>query len=514
MLRSLAIRRKPEGTPITLPAPTGGWNTRDPISGMDVRDALDMQNFFPTPGDVMLRFGFADHVTVVSGGQVQTLMNYSSPAGTDSLYAAAGTAIYNCTQATATASVAASGFTNAKWEYTNFTNTGGTSFLMMVNAADGLRSFDGTTWAAQTVTGTSASNFAHISQHMRRLWFCKDDTLEVWYLNVDSVAGTASRLDLSAYCRLGGEVMATTGWTLDAGEGMDDYFAIVTSNGEIIVYKGTDPTASATWVQVGRWEVGKPLSRRCFAKLGGDVMYLAEDGLWPMEGLLAMERTKPRLALSDKISPSFKAAALSYRSNFGWQVVFWPRETMVIANIPVVTGSSQQQYIMNSITQAWCYFTGIAANCFGLFGGNLYFGGNGLVSRFWSGFYDDGSAITGNVKQAFTKLGTNFEKQVTLARPVLNTNGSPSTSFGLNVNYSDSNILSTLTFSPTSYAVWDTALWDAGIWSGSLNVLGNWVNVAALGYTVAPRLRIQSSGIETHWTATDLIAKRGGAFSP
>ena len=511
MLRALQQRRQPEGKPKSIPAPVGGLNTRDAISDMSVLDAITMDNFFPTPSDVMLRQGRSDHITAISG-QVQTLMAYSAPSGSTALYAAAGPLIYNATQATATASTAVSGLTNAVWSYTNFTNTGGTSFLLCVNGADGLRSFDGTTWSQQAITGTSASNFVHVSQHKRRLWFCKDDTLEAWYLNTDAVAGTASRLDLSAFCRLGGELMATTGWTLDAGEGIDDYWAAVTSNGEIIVYKGTDPASASTWEMIGRWEVGKPLSRRCFAKLGGDVMYHAEDGLWPMAGLLATERTKPQLALSDKIANSFKNAATDYRTNTGWQVIFWPRGTMVLVNIPVATGDNQQQYVMNSITKAWGIFSGWDANCFEVYRGNLYMGGNGIVSRVWDTFADDGVAITGEVKQAFSNLGNRWRKQVTMARPILSTNGSPATSFGFNVDYSNDNILSTLTYTPTTYAVWDTATWDSGIWGGGLNVSANWINVAALGIVAAPRLKVQANGIEVRWQATDCVLKPGSAM--
>ena len=514
MLYKLQQRQRQESRAEHIPAPTGGWNTRDPIGSMPPGDAIILENFFPMPGDVMLRQGYSDQVTSIANGQVQSLMAYSSPAGTESLYGAAGGAIYNCTQATATASVAVSGLTNARWEHINFTNTGGTSFLLMVNGADGLRSFDGTSWSTQTITGTgaSASNFTHISQHKQRIWFTKDNTLETYYLNVDAVAGTATRLDLSSFCRLGGEVMATAGWTLDAGEGMDDYWVAVTSNGEIVVYKGTDPSAASTWAMVGRWELGRPISRRCFAKYGGDLLYLADDGVWPLSAALISERTKPRIALSDKITDSIRLASSLYRSNFGWQIVFWPRQTMVIINVPVNEGSNQEQYIMNTITGAWCRFTGIRANCFETFQGNLYFGGNGLVSRFWNTFADDGAAITGNAKQAFNYFRYGALKHFVMARPILQTNGSPSTSFGVNTDYSDDNVLSTLTFSPTSYAVWDTDIWDTGIWGGGLNVNRNWQTITGVGFNAAPRLRVQSSGIETHWQATDILYKPGAVL--
>lgn len=512
MLKSIAQRRRQEGIPESIPAPLLGWNTVDSIANMDVRYALDMENWFPTPSDVMLRMGFSDQVTYIANGQVESLMAYSTPSGTEALYGASGGAIYNCTQATATASVAASGFANARWEHTNFTNTSGTSYLLLVNGSNGLRSFDGTTWGQQAILNTTASAFSHINQHKNRLWFCKDNTLEAWYLNTGAVSGTAAVLDLSGFCRLGGELMATTTWTLDAGEGMDDYWVAVTSNGEIIVYKGTDPTSASTWAMVGRWEVGKPLSRRCFSKFGGDVVYLAEDGVWPLAALLSTERTQPRLALSNKIADAVRKAAISYRDNFGWQLMFWPRETMILANIPVSTGARQRQYVMNSITKAWCYFTGIAANCFEVYQGNLYYGGNGLVSRFWNTFADDGIAITGNVKQAFHYFRNKSRKNFVMARPILSTNGAPATSFGINTDFSDDNPLETLTFSPTSYGVWDIATWDNGIWGGGLNVNRNWINVSGLGFCAASRLKVQSSGIETHWASTDILYKLGGVL--
>ena len=512
MLKAIAQRRRPEGIPRSIPAPVMGWNTVDSIGGMDVRYALDMENWFPTPSDVMLRMGFSDQVTVIAGGQVQSLMAYSSPSGSSSLYAAAGGAIYNCTQATATASVAVSGFptANAIWEHTNFTNTGGTSYLLCVNSANGLWSFDGTTWAAQAITGTTASAFSHVNMHKNRLWFCKDNTLEAYYLNTGAVAGTASKLDLSGFCRLGGELMATATWTLDAGEGMDDHWVAVTSNGEIIVYKGTDPTSASTWAMVGRWEVGKPLSRRCFAKYGGDLIYHAEDGAWPLSGLLSTERTKPTLAFSEKIADAVKIAADSYRSNTGWQLIYWPRGTMVIINIPVTTGARQRQYVMNSITRAWCYFTGISANCFEVYQGNIYYGGNGFVSRFWNTFADDGVAITGNVKQAFHYFGNRSKKQFVLARPILSTNGSPATSFGVNVDFDNSDVLKDVSYSFITFGLWDSALWDSGMWGSGLIVNRNWVNVSGLGFCAACRIRAQSNGIETHWQSTDIVFKPGG----
>lgn len=512
MIRRPPTTRGREAIIESIPAPIGGWNARDPISAMDKADAIDLENIFPTPSDVMLRQGYSDQVTSVAGGQVESLMAYSSPTGTTALYAAAGTAIYNATQTTATASVAVSGLTNARWEHINFTNTSGVSYLLMVNGADGYRGFDGTTWSSLSITGTTASNLSHIAQHKNRVWFAKDNTLEAWYLNTDAVSGTASRIDLSAFCRKGGEIQAIGTWTIDAGEGMDDYWVAATTEGEVIVYKGTDPTAASTWTMVGKWELGRPLSRRCFQKFAGDLLYLADDALWPLSGALITAATKPRIALSDKINDAFRSAAENYRNNFGWQVLFWPRGTMILVNVPISTGSSQQQYVMNSISGSWCRFTGVRANCFEVYQGNIYYGGNGFVSRFWNTFADDGTQITGNAKQAFHYYRNKNLKQFVMARPILQSNGSPAISFGVNTDYDDSNVLSTLSFSPTTYAAWDSAIWDTDVWGGGLTVSRDWQNISGIGFCAAPRFRTQANGLEVRWQATDILYKPGAVI--
>jgi hypothetical protein len=64
----------------------------------------------------------------------------------------------------------------------------------------------------------------------------------VWYLPVNSISGAANPLDFGAIARNGGYMQAMGTWTLDAGQGADDYAVFVTSMGEVIVYNGTDPT--------------------------------------------------------------------------------------------------------------------------------------------------------------------------------------------------------------------------------------------------------------------------------
>ena len=104
------------------------------------------------------------------------------------------------------------------------------------------------------------------------------------------------------------------------------------------------------------------------------------------------------------------------------------------------------------------------------------------------------------------------QKQATMARPLLQTTGTPAVSLGVNVDFRDDDVLSALTFSQSSYGVWDTATWDSGIWGAGLTPLSNWQTVSGIGFCFAPQIRVQSAGIETHWQATDLVWKPGGVL--
>jgi hypothetical protein len=53
----MAVAKKQTALTASLPAPIGGWNARDSLAEMQPLDAVQMNNFFPTPTDVTLRKG-------------------------------------------------------------------------------------------------------------------------------------------------------------------------------------------------------------------------------------------------------------------------------------------------------------------------------------------------------------------------------------------------------------------------------------------------------------------------
>lgn len=159
-------------TTITVPAPIGGWNARDSLGSMAIEDAVTLTNWWPGTNSVILRNGYTKHATGMTG-QVESVMTYAS-GSSDKLLAAVGEYIYNVTTGGAVGSPDLSSLTNAKWQSVNFTNTGG-SYLMMVNGADKLRSYDGSAWhkdgdgAGYDITGVDTAQCSNINLFKNRI---------------------------------------------------------------------------------------------------------------------------------------------------------------------------------------------------------------------------------------------------------------------------------------------------------------------------------------------------------
>jgi len=216
---------------------------------MPPTDAVLVQNVICYPGEVKMRRGSSDHATgFPSGKEVESLMDYN-PQGTSGakLFAATNTAFYDVTTPGAIgASVVTT--TNGKWQHVNFTNSAG-SWLIAVNGVDNMQQWNGTVWASVANLSGSfpTTTIIGITIFKQRLIFVPKDELSFWYLPTGAVTGTALRFNLGQICRRGGRVMAALAWTIDGGNGSDDQLVLITTEGEVIVYAGDDPSNPLLW---------------------------------------------------------------------------------------------------------------------------------------------------------------------------------------------------------------------------------------------------------------------------
>jgi hypothetical protein len=314
--------------------------------------------------------------------------------------------------------------------------------------------------------------------------------------------------------QLGGYLISIGTWTADSGSGPDDRLVLVTSNGEVIIYEGTNPSAAATWAQVGNYQVGHPLGRNCLIKVGSDMVILTRDGIFPLTTILNSTGLDYSKAVTYKIQTAFNDAALNYGANLGWKATSFPNQSAVIINIPVAVDGTHYQYVMNSITNSWCRFIGWDAEDFTVFNNELYYCQGTAVIKAWTGYGDQGANIDAYAKTAFSYFKQPGQlKDFKMFRPVLLVNGAISFLMDIDVDFEDLDIYGIAVYSSVSTAVWDTALWDVDLWQSELQLIKKWNSPSTFpGYCASGKIKVSVNDLNVQWVSCDYMYETGSGL--
>lgn len=369
-------------------------------------------------------------------------------------------------------------------------------------------------WSVTTLSGTglTVSDLITVTVHQQRCWFVENNTCNVWYTAPSAFQGTLTKLPLGQLFKLGGTLTQMATWTVDNSAGMNDYAAFITSEGEVAIYQGYDPSAVATWSLVGIFRTGQPVGRRCICKYAADVLLICKDGLSPLSKLLLTDRTQPGANLTYKIANAINTDVQNYGTFFGWEAIYYPLGNKLILNVPEITNSVAHQWVMNGVSNAWSKFKSWNANCWELQGDYLYFGGNsGKMYLADSGTTDAGIPITVFLKPAYTNFGVvGQQKRFTMARPVFQASASITTPIiSLSIDFEETAPTST-NLSSSGTAPWDTSLWDVTSWGGATYLAKAWEGVTGMGYWASGQLSLQVSGISMYIFSTDYMFELGG----
>ena len=394
------------------------------------------------------------------------------------------------------------------------TVTGTTTFTYKMATTPGSNATTVGSYTVLGITGVDPTTFVNVNLYQNRLYYCANNSLKVYYLGINAIAGAANYVDLGGIARNGGYVQAMGTWTIDGGYGVNDYAVFVTNMGEVIVYQGSDPSDSTNWALVGVWQLGFVFNRRCFYKWGSDMLILMQDGLVPLSATLQSDRLNPRVFLTDKISREINQEIDLYSNNFGWQIIYFAKETMLLINVPDSNGT--QQFVMNTITKAWANFTNIPVTCWNLLYEEMYCGGDGVVYQFWSGNSDNGSNIIGNAQQAYSYFDKPGQlKRFTLIRPIIQSdNGIPAVLCNINVDFDTQVPTGQLSFNPAllNVGTWDSGKWDVQNWGGGYVTTKVWQGVQGIGFAASVNMAVASQGIDFHWASTDYVMESGGVL--
>ena len=504
----------------SLAAPIGGLNARDSVANMAPTDAVVLENWFPKTTSVDIRAGYTAWNTFT--GICQTVMVYSGVSATkvfSCVKNGSTYSIYDSTSSGALSSAVVGGggatveaLTSARFDYQSFGTTGG-NYFVAVNGTDTPLQYDGTNWIASAMTGLTTANLVSVGVFKRRLFFIQKNTLDMWYLPVDSITGALARFNLGPLFKLGGTINSIVTVT-DATEGnMEDYIGFLSSEGEILAYRGTDPSVAASWILAAHFRIGRPVctGNRTWCKVGTDAFVLCADGVYPLRKAIQADNRSGGLAVSDKIRNLINSDVQSYGTLKGWQVLFHPTGAKLIVNVPTTEDLVSYQYVMNTQTGAWAKYTAWNAFNFEVAKDTLYMGGNGVTVKADSGSTDGIDPIAFDARQAYNYLGSRGRlKHVKMMRPILGLDQSINLAIGVDTDYAANFNSTSRTVTGGGTDVWG-GIWDT-TWSGSVEVSSKWYGIIGDGHAIAPHIKGSTSGTVLSWSATDLIYESGGVL--
>lgn len=482
----------------SIPAPVGGWDAVSALSDMKEDRAIVLDNWFPSTTDVRVRRGHQPHCSGMGAGTVETLMIYNGlTVASSAMFAVSGGSIYDVSADGSAVVSTETGLSNNRWQYINFTTSGG-KFLWCCNGADDSLHYNGSAWAAPVITGVTSSDIINVNAHKGRIWFVMKDSTKAAYLPTGSIAGAATEFELGGLFTQGGFLVAMATWTRDGGAGPDDLAVFVSSRGQAAVYAGTDPASANTWELIGIYDVGPPIGYRCFTKVGAELMLVNLDGVLPLSKGLVLERSaQAQVTITLNINSAMNDAARSYKDNFGWEMVPYAKGTMAILNVPIQEGELQHQYVMNTITGAWCRFTGQNANTWAVYKDDLHFGGNdGFVYHADITGIDFLTPIDAVGQGAYNYYDApGVLKQWKMMQPLITTDSDTRPAVGISTDFKDNATLGTPTAATVASAVYDghiAAIYDTDVYAVEGRTVADWTSVSGIGQCASIHFRART----------------------
>jgi hypothetical protein len=515
-----------------LPPAQGGINAVDGAANVPPNDALILYNLVPGEYGASVRKGYKQHcVAIPDGDGIKTLIPFedtSSDTPVRKLFACTSNGIYDVTTPGATPSLEYE-FTlkdaRAGWcSWTHFVNIANAQFLLVCDNSNGYLIYTAATetWAAGVITGPAPElNFDFVTIWKNRVWFVQGGSGTAWYLPVNEIGGTAKPFYFGSKFRYGGYLKSLWNWTLDGGEGVDDYLVALSSAGDMVVYKGTDPDTTGEFVLHGSWFVGRPTQgRRNGDDMGGELLVLTQYGLLQCSKLIAgLPATDEGTSISHKINTRINNVLNRGNTVYGWQIKFDPANQIIFVVTPKEAGIPYMQFVYSLTTGAWTQFYGLPMKCAEVQNNKLYFGGDDNIVYTYEGYVDhvmladDGASATAidwEMLQSYQSYGAPATyKRVQFLRPQFIGQAVPAYTVAARYDFDLSQLATAGVVPPANGALWNTGLWDTDQWGGGYIVSQPPYGGSGMGRHVAIAMRGRSSA-ETIHVGTDVMFDTGG----
>lgn len=392
----------PTQQPFVFPASVGGVNAISSLMQMPPQDCIYTYNLMPSEYGLRLRKGYQEWVINCkedpargSNQDVRTIIPFESniqDAANDRLFAVTSEGIWNATvfgnaapgqEAVFSITDNESGF--GVWtEFTGDAAGDGLRghYLFYADESNGIWQYteEDDAWTqppsgatesdwhyVDPVDGTTLVAFpvedvAFVMVFKQRIWVILEDDDDAWYLPLASVTGELKKFTFGSKLPHGGNLVGLWSWSIDGGDGVDDYMVAISRGGDVVIYQGEDPeitpdgTSQGPWSTRGTWFIGElPNSRRVVGEYGPDLFMLSTYGLSSLADLLKgtpLDAQSP----SKKVNRFLRADVERGKDSSTWQVVVHPADGFMQIVTPKPFSTPYVQYNMNLQTGSWGFW--------------------------------------------------------------------------------------------------------------------------------------------------------------
>lgn len=495
--------------PVTVPASVGGVNALDPAIATPPQDCLYTFNLMPSEYGLRLRKGYREWATGIGAAgdaDVRTVIPFEGvdPAN-NKLFVACLDGIYDVSTDGTTSPTRVYEFTtksgNAGYcTWTEFTTDAPETYLFVADAENGIVQYDESTgtWAVPSFTGPTLADIDFVTLHKQRLWVIEKNSARAYYSDVASIAGTLTAFTFGSKFTYGGNLMGLYTWTLDGGDGVDDYLVAVGRGGDVLAYRGEDPALSS-WTLTGSYFIGEvPKSRRLAVPYGGELFLLSTFGITSLSDLVrgVDSASNPR-SPSAKINRILRPQVIALSDEPGWQLTSNPADGFLQIVEPFTSANSAIQYVQNLLTRSWGFWRNVPMLCADTWQGEYYLGAESGILWVYDGTLDnttltaEGDPIDFDVLTSFQAYGEHgVHKQVGQMRAV--TLEEPGALYNIKAVYDyelNPAVQNPFGVAASDAATWDFGTWGAAIWSGESTGGSFLEGAAGLGRTIAIAMR-------------------------
>jgi hypothetical protein len=478
----------------TMPPPSGGLDLITPIDNMEPTSALELQNIFPGAGAPTVRLGYQQFCDLGVTSPIQFMHEFPKQDGTAELIAAQGTKIYSISSTGVKTDVSkVGGYSSGKWNKEMFGNSQYGYYMYLANSyGDAPQVYKGGGVAAANINATcrggsvAITELCNVAAYRTRLYFVQRNTMTMWYDKtagavMTTAASTLDSYDFSGIFRRGGYLLFTGSYTNQSGVTSQDYFMAVSSEGEIVMYSGSSPDATASdaggaWNLVAHFIIGKPLGQKAFIRINQDIWIITQQGIVPVSALFQTDPEQALTVVSYKINPLISQYATQVALSEMWTGFFYPAGRRVYIILPDST-STATLLVYSIDSKSWTQFQlytsehSIAAckyNNLPFYGSNrgvVYQGETGYADNVVSG--SAGEAITFAGRSAFSFYGSRGNyKAFKDIRPIIKAKRGLTLQLGLDTDFKRQSILTNVTSPVSIFTAWGVR-WGVG--AGTIN---------------------------------------------